>query len=197
MKTENIAILDIETTWKNHLMSIGIVIAADETLEIVDKRYYILLPNKYEGGMYIRALYINGVHVDKEGSRQTIIEDIKNFLKAHNVQRIFAYNALFDYGQLPELDYFKWYDIMKVAAYKQYNYKIPIDAECFKTGRLKHGYGVEKMYRLLSGNYDYFETHNALLDAIDELAIMRMMNRSMRNYELARICIYKTNSYSK
>ena len=34
---------------------------------------------------------------------------------------------------------------------------------------MKRGYGVESMLRLLSGNCAYRETHNGLLDALDEL----------------------------
>lgn len=67
-----------------------------------------------------------------------------------------------------------WHDIMRIAAYRQYNPMIPTSAECCKTGRLKRGYGVENIMRMI-GNKDYIETHNALLDARDELEIMRLL----------------------
>lgn len=69
----------------------------------------------------------------------------------------------------------KWHDIMGMAAYVQYNPAIPKGAKLCSTGRLKSGYGVEPMLRLLSGNNMYFETHNAVLDAIDELKIMMLL----------------------
>ena len=60
------------------------------------------------------------------------------------------YNASFDKRHLPELhDGFSWRDIMKVAAYKQHNPHIPNHMPCCGTGRLRRGYGVEQMLRIL------------------------------------------------
>ena len=78
---------------------------------------------------------------------------------------------------------FHWYDIMRLAAYRQHNPKIPPHADCCTTGRLKRGYGVEPMLRLLSGDRTYQETHNAVLDAVDELGIMRLMGRGLEEYQ--------------
>lgn len=189
---EIFAVIDTETTWDNKLMSIGIVIADSVTFEAVDKRYYILLPYKNHGGMYTNSLYINGVYPDLEGTRKSCISELKKFLADYKVQKIFAYNALFDYGHLAELQYFEWFDIMKIAAYRQYNKKIPDYADCFKTGRLKRGYGVESIYRLLSENRLYCETHNALFDAVDELLIMQMLDLKLDVYDSARIGNTKT-----
>ena len=100
---------------------------------------------------------------------------------------MFAYNAAFDYRHLPELSHLSWYDIMKVAAYRQHNPRIPHCAECYGTGRLKRGYGVESVYRMLSEDLEYCEMHNALTDAMDELIIMRMLNHELGKYALARI----------
>lgn len=184
---DRFAVIDTETTWDNKLMSIGIVIADSVTFEAVDKRYYILLPYKNNGGMYSNSLYINGIYPDSECTRESCIKELKKFLLSYKVQKIFAYNALFDYGHLTELQYFEWFDIMKIAAYRQYNRKIPECADCFKTGRLKRGYGVESIYRLLSENKFYYETHNALFDAVDELSIMQMLGLSFEVYNFAKI----------
>ena len=83
---------------------------------------------------------------------------------------------------MPEFAKMRWHDIMRLAAYRQHNAKIPRSAECFSTGRLKRGYGVEAMLRLLSGNRGYCETHNALYDALDELEIMRLLGHSLDQY---------------
>jgi len=69
-----------------------------------------------------------------------------------------------------------------VAAYRQYNPAIPAWAECCGTGRLKRGYGVEPMLRILSGQSSYRETHNALEDALDELKIMELLGRRPEDY---------------
>jgi hypothetical protein len=176
------AVIDTETTWDDAVMSIGTVIADSETFELVDKRYYILIPYKNYGGMYTNALYADGIKPDLECSREKALDELRRFLVSYDVATIFAYNAAFDYRHLPELRHIAWHDIMKLAAYRQYNPKIPSCAECYGTGRLKRGYGVESIYRLLSENLAYCEMHNALADAIDELEIMRLLNHELCRY---------------
>ena len=78
---------------------------------------------------------------------------------------------------------------MRLAAYRQSNPKIPADADLCSTGRLKRGYGVESMLRLLSGNHTYHETHNAYFDAMEELQIMRLLGHPLTEYPpLKSIC---------
>ena len=184
-----LAVIDTETTWGDEVMSIGIAIADPDDFRLIDKRYYILTPFKNHGGMYTCALYVKGIIPDLEGSRLKVINDIIYFLAEHEVSDIFAYNAVFDFRHLPELRYLRWYDIMKLAAYRQYNRKIPTDAECCGTGKLKRGYGVESIYRMLSGDAGYCELHNALTDALDELEIMRLLGIRLESYNAAAVSV--------
>lgn len=184
---KNFAVIDTETTWQDKVMSIGIVTADSETFELTDKKYYILTPFKNQGGMYSNALYSGGIKPDMECSRNDAMLDLICFLEDNSVDDIYAYNAVFDCNHLPELQMYNWYDIMRLAAYKQFNSKIPPNAELHSTGRLKRGYGVENIYRMLSGNNKYCEMHNALQDAIDELEIMRMLNFKTERYSAAKI----------
>ena len=170
-------------------MSIGIAIAESTDFGLIAKRYYILLPFKNDGGMYSGVLYARGIKPDLECGRNEAMDDIKTFLAKYDVGSIFAYNALFDHEHLPELHYLKWYDIMKLSSNRNYNDKIPADAECCKTGRLKRGYGVESIYRMLSGDPKYNELHNALADALDELEIMRMLKVPLEQYRFAEISL--------
>ena len=181
------AVIDTETTWGDSVMSIGIVIADNETYGVIDKRYYILTPFKNHGGMYSHALYVNDIKPDLECPRDAAMTDITQFLADYRVESMFAYNASFDHRHLPELSHLSWHDIMKIAAYRQHNPKIPVSAECYGTGRLKRGYGVENIYRMLSENLMYREMHNALTDAIDELEIMRLLKHRLSKYRSARI----------
>lgn len=179
------AVIDTETTWRDEVMSIGIALSDFDGFALADKRYYILTPYKDHGGMYTDTLYV--CKPDLECSRAAAMRDLRGLLESCNVTDIFAYNAIFDYRHLPELQYLDWYDIMKLAAYRQYNPKIPHNANCCGTGRLKSGYGVESIYRMLSGNQNYREHHNALTDAVDELKIMRMLNHGFKVYSNAKI----------
>ena len=181
------AVIDTETTWGDAVMSIGIVIAESLTFKLIDKRYYILTPFKNHGGMYTCALYANNIKPDLECSREKAMNDLRRLLTDHDVATIFAYNAAFDYRHLPELRHLDWHDIMKLAAYRQHNPKIPSCAECYGTGRLKRGYGVESVYRMLSEDWAYSEMHNALTDAIVELEIMRLLNHELGRYALTKI----------
>ncbi len=191
---ERFAVIDTETTWANELMSIGVVISDSKNFNVADKRYYILLPYKNHGAMYSSELYINGIVPDSEGDRMSIIRELSKFLSDWNINKIFAYNALFDRSRLPELNCFAWYDIMKIACNKLYNKKIPDSAECYSTGKLKRGYGVENIYRLLSDNIKYRETHNALYDAADELFIMKMLELEIESYDTVKLNYNNTRS---
>lgn len=177
-----IALIDTETNWADQVMSVGAVIADEETFRVVDARYHIFPQECEVGGMYSGALYLNTPVSPVVCCRKDGMQELVRWLAAYDVQMIFAYNAAFDKKHLPELGQFAWYDIMRLAAYRQQNPMIPAGADCFSTGRLKRGYGVEPMLRLLSGNHGYRETHNALFDAMDELEIMRLMGRPVEDY---------------
>lgn len=168
------AVIDTETNWSNQVMSIGTVIADEDTFRILDSRYHILTPEEREGGKYADRLYITD-HPHTTCTRGEATADLLSWLGTHGVTRIFAYNARFDRTHLPELEGLVWHDIMRLAAYKQYNTHIPACAPCCKSGRLKSGYTVEDIIRMLTHCDTYCETHNAILDAQDELGIMRML----------------------
>ncbi len=184
---EYFAVIDTETTWSDEVMSIGVAIADLVSFEPVDKRYYILTPQCNSGGMYSFVMNVKGVKVDLKDSRSVVINNLISTLKSYNIKFLFAYNASFDYKHLPELQDYMWFDIMKLAAYKQYNKHIPETAECCGTGRLKRNYGVEPIMRMLSGKRAYREVHNAVCDAVDELKIMELLGYSIYEYDCAQI----------
>ncbi len=175
------AVIDTETTWNDLVMSIGVVLGQTGDFRCVDAKYYVLTPEIEIGGMYDAAMYPPGIPYTL-CSRQEALEDLKTWLSSAGVEKIFAYNAAFDCRHLPELHHLQWFDIMRLAAYRQHNPFIPACADCCSTGRLKRGYGVESMLRLLSGDGSYHETHNALLDARDELRIMKLLGTRLEDY---------------
>lgn len=182
---QKFAVIDTETTYSGSVMSIGIVISNSQKFRPEKQKYYVITPFKNEPAMYSGVLYI--AKPDLEGSRGGVISDALKFLKENSVRKIFAYNAKFDHGLLPELGGFDWYDIMKLTSNTQFNKKIPKDAELYKNGRMKRGYGVENMLRILSGDQNYCETHNAVRDSLDELEIMRLLGLGLEVYETAKI----------
>ena len=179
------AVIDTETTWTDKVMSIGIAIADGNTKKLKNSKYYIITPEYKSGGMFSST--INDAPKEKSFvlSRLEAVKDIKSLLQKETIDTIFAYNANFDYKHLPELDSYTWVDIMKIAAYKQYNKFIPENALCCGTGRLKSGYGVESILNMIIG--DYHETHNAYFDAIDELKIVELLGLDIEIYYNARL----------
>lgn len=179
---EYFAVIDTETNWADAVMSIGTVVADADTFRPVAAKYHILPAACALGGMYEDALFLDTPVKPILCSRGAAMRDLCLWLSRHGVTSVFAYNALFDRGHLPELDGFLWHDIMRLAAYRQHNPKIPDTAELYATGRMKRGYGVESMLRLLSGDRTYCETHNALFDAMDELKLMRLLGHGVGEY---------------
>ena len=188
-----IAVIDTETNWRDEVMSIGIAVADEKTFKCCDTKYYIIDPEYKVGGIYSNVLrYSDGkrnINIAKEVvlSRKKALAEIDKFLKESGITKIFAYNGKFDLGHLKELNGYEWYDIMRLAAYKQFNRAITDDMACCKTGRLKTNYGVEPITRMLSGERGYCEVHNAVYDAVDELRIIELLEHEICKYECARI----------
>ena len=176
------AVIDTETNWADQVMSIGTVIADTDTFEKVDMKYHILPIECGIGGMYEDALFIDTPVAPTYCAREEAIRDLIAWFDRYGVEMIFAYNACFDRNHLPELYDYHWFDIMRLAAYRQHNPKIPTNADLCATGRLKRGYGVEAMLRLLSGNTAYRESHNAIFDALEELQIMQLLGHPLSHY---------------
>ena len=62
---------------------------------------------------------------------------------------------------------------------------------------MKHGYGVEDILKMLSKNRRYSETHNAVLDAEDELRIMQLLGHGINEYDIAFVSDKKTKGRSQ
>lgn len=184
---ERIAVIDTETTWSDQVMSIGLVIASADSFEPVEGKYYVLTPEVKEGGMFSGVLYPKSMDKVEECTRKQAVADIIATLYKNGVSKLFAYNASFDKAHLPELDMFSWFDIMRIAANKNYNKAISSDIDCYKNGKMKKGYGVEPIIQMLSGDKKYHEIHNALCDAVDELSIINMLNCPLETYADAQL----------
>lgn len=181
-----IAVIDTETNWQNEVMSLGVALGDVKTFRCIGRRYYIFEPECRVGSMFSNVVHLRGVD-EITCTRDEAIADLGQYLMDSRIAKIFAYNAKFDYGHLPELRGFEWYDIMRIAAYRQFNKAIPESIPCYKTGRLKTNYGVEPIMQMLSGDRTYREVHNAVMDAVDELKIIELLQLGLDVYDIARI----------
>lgn len=130
------SVIDTETNWADQVMSIGTVIADENTYQPIESKYHILPIECEIGGMYEGTLFIKTPVQPILCTRAEAIADLRAWFGQHEVRSIFAYNACFDRNHLPELRDYDWYDIMRLAAYRQHNPKIPANADCCSTGRL-------------------------------------------------------------
>lgn len=174
------AVIDTETNWERNVMSIGVVVADSEDFNIIDSRYYVIYPEASKRGQYADRIF-KASHDIIRASRSGALSQLKIWIESNCVNDLFAYNAHFDKNLLPELNCYRWHDIMKIAAKKEHNPYIPDDSDCWKGGRLRSGYGVEAMLRIL-GEDDYCETHIAIMDAMDELRIMEILGHPIDYY---------------
>lgn len=198
---EAFAVIDTETTWSDPrrlrfgtkfldtVFSLGVVIADANTFEIIRIAYYILTPENTERAMYAEVSEIAPDSITKKCTREECIADLRTILSSYRVRDIFAYNASFDFKHLPELMSYSWHDIMRKAAYKEFNPLLKsMASDIFhSTGRLKRGYGVEAMCRLFKNDEYFSETHCAVFDAMDELFIMKKLKFKINTYPLLNI----------
>ena len=180
---EIIAVIDTETNWVDQVMSLGVVTAESGSFRPLDRKYYILTPECLTEGMYSDRMDLVPPSETRICTREQAMGELISWLKAQGVEKIFAYNARFDLHHLPELGDFSWFDIMRLAAYRQFNDSISCREEFCTTGRLRRHYGVEPILRCLRGESRYEEPHNALLDARDELQIMELLGKPLNLYE--------------
>ena len=178
------SVIDTETNWADQVMSIGTVIADADTFQPIAAKYHILSEECAVGGMFYDALFLDTPVKPILCTREEAMADLSRWLCRYDVTSLFAYNAGFDRNHLPELRCFEWYEFMRISNYRQHYLEITASADCYSTGRMKRGYGVESMLRLLSGNCTYWETHNALFDALDELEIVRLLGLGIHEYIL-------------
>lgn len=183
---ELIAVLDTETNWDDRLMSVGVVTARDGEFTPIERLYFVIDPEYTRGGIYEDSLFLPGVEPTVL-SMDEAVAALSAFFKERGITRLFAYNARFDRAVLSGITGFRWFDIMGLAQYRQFNPAIPKTAECWSTGRMKRGFGVEPILRMLSGDPAYCEQHNALTDAVDELSIMRLLGHGAETYVFAEI----------
>lgn len=182
-----IAVIDIETNFDDDIVSLGIVIGDAKSYNILDAKYFVVYPAANIWGLYNSVLFLSNNFGTYKCQWQDVVRDVKKLLEQYQVKDIFAYNASFDYRHMPEFADYNWYDIMKIAAYKQHNPHLSPRLEYCATGRLKTNYGVESIMRMLTASRSYTETHNALYDALDELKIMRLIGVPVSNYLIARL----------
>lgn len=185
---QNFAVIDIETNHLRNVISIGVVIGNSIDFSVIDQNYWVIENNLKDYGMFNDRIAISSPHyaMNYVEVYEQAIEKLIEFLNSYNVKDWFSYTK-FDYNILTELrKNFNYYDISIIAKNIHFNDSLSKNADTNVDGSLRKGYGVEQIYRQLSRDRNYQEEHNALLDAIDELKIMRMLELSYKAFKVKR-----------
>lgn len=182
MSQEKIAVLDIETTYSDNIISVGVAIGYSNTFEKIDEKYFVFPEYLNEKALFTDRVYWVEAERITECPKAEGIKQIREFLDEHNIKKIYAFNAGFDYRHLPELHDYSWHDIMRVAKNPTL-YDGLSDCVKFTSEGLIKNCGAELVLRMLKKDDTYTELHNGLTDAIDELEIMRLLGVSIEVYD--------------
>jgi hypothetical protein len=182
---QTIAIIDTKTNYIDNAISVGVAIVNTNNWQLQQAQYYLISPELINNHQYDN---LNIAHVYKSyfGQLSDVENHIRKLLSDYNVTNIYAYNATFVFQSLPGLQLYFWYDIMKIAAYKQYNKYLPQNIEYLENGRIKYGYGIKNIMEYLTQTY-FFYTNHALYDVLDEIRIMKMLELNIEEYNQAKI----------
>ena len=149
-----------------------------------------------------RIISLLGADTEYILEKKELAARLKDIMRRHMPAVLLAYNAKFDEeivgpAMAKLLPNSEWRDIMQVAKNVFSNPKLtelhPFlakfeDPNYFQNGNIKKGFSAEAIYRLLFDKSDgtaeppesdprevYHETHNAILDALDEFEIFKAL----------------------
>lgn len=206
-----VAVIDVETTWRDEVMSIGAVIVdTQDKYRILEIAYWLVTPFCYQPAMFSRAIdlsmvkersffYKKGNRVldsvtEKEDSFEKCIAGLQALLDCHDVSSCFAYNGHFDKRHLLDIDGVAWFDL--VVPFTSYDLNPYISSQKIppenlgvgKAGlRLVKEYSFFNIMRYIPGCKRYYETHNGCVDAFEEAMAMQMMKLPRDEYRISWI----------
>lgn len=203
-----VAVIDVETTWHDEVMSIGAVIVdTRDKYRILDVAYWLVSPFCYQPAMFSGAIELSMVKessffyqkgncildsvTETEDTFENCIAGLKALLDRYYVSSCFAYNGHFDKRHLLDLDGVVWFDlVVPFTSYDLNPYlsseKIPGENLGFgKAGvRLVKEYSFFDIMRHIPGCKRYRETHNGCVDAFEEAMAMQMMKLPRDEYRI-------------
>ena len=187
---EYVAIIDTKTNYLGNAISIGVAIV-NAQFEIQQAQYY-LIPEELMNEHASKDDY-DIVHVYKTyyGRLFDCQNHIRTILNQYNITNIYAYNAFYVKQTLPEMNNYNWFDVARIATYKQYNHKIPINTKCDENGQLLR-YTLSNVMELMTNGYYRYVNH-ALYNALDIIQLMKYIGLSIDKYEHAKLTCNKKN----
>lgn len=181
-----IAIIDAKLNFIDEIISIGIAIVDAKTFEIKTAEYFLVPEELIIDGFNNGNITIAHTYQTYFGAHKDIENHIRKLLNQYNITNIYTFNGKFIYSKLTGLQKYHWYDIMKVAAYKQYNYKLPDNLMFNDQGRLLYKCNIKDLMEILTKTYFYYTNH-ALYDVLDETKMMKLLDLNINVYDCAKM----------
>lgn len=187
MTNENLdffAIIDTKTNYYGNAISIGVVVV-NSHFEIQQAQYYLIPEELIHDHNHKDDFDIIHVYKTYFGRLFDCENHIRTLMNQYNITNIYAYNAFYVKKSLPEMNNYNWFDIAKVATYKQYNHELPLDADYDENGQLLR-YAMKNVIELMMKTY-YKCVNHALYNALDELKIMKLIGLPIEKYSHTKI----------
>ena len=183
---ETIAILDAKTNFIDNIISIGVSIVNAKTFEVKTAEYFLIPEELIVDGLNNNNVNIHHIYKTYFGAQKDVENHIRKLLNQYGITNIYTFNGKFIYKQLTGLQNYHWYDIIKVAAHKQYNYKLPDNLMFNDQGRLLYKCNIKDLMEILTKTYFYYTNH-ALYDTLDIARIMKIVDLNINVYDCAKI----------
>ncbi len=189
INTDTIAIISVKTNSMGHAIAIGVAVIDANQWQLQQAQYYIISDELLCYYTYDN-IYLSHVYKSYFGKLGDVENHIRKTLTKYQITNIYAYNAQFVCKTCPGLHMYYWYDIMKIAAYKQYNSYLPSNIDYLDNGRIKYKYNIPHIMEYLNISYFRYVDH-ALYDVLDELRIMKTLNININTYDIAHVTTAK------
>lgn len=195
MFNEHVAIVRAIDNLSGKCAALGIVVIDRDTLAVTEKKYF-LCSDCIGENIPIDNLCPYELEIKETGEEITIIDRgdmekaICGWLKDHDIHEFLFYGGGTDKRCLSPVIKdlgIGWFDVSYIAAYQQRNPRLQMlgmPANYFSgTGRLTCGYGLQDMYRMMTGSRTYERSYNAIEEAKDILVIINMIGVPLSAYE--------------
>ena len=181
-----IAIIDAKLNFIDEIISIGIAIVDAKTFKVKTAEYFLVPEELIIDGFNNDNITIAHTYQTYFGAHKDIENHIRKLLNQYNITNIYTFNGKFIYRKLAGLQKYHWYDIIKVAAYKQYNYKLPDNLMFNDQGRLLYKCNIKDLMEILTKTYFYYTNH-ALYDTLDIARMMSLIDLPIEQYGFSKI----------
>lgn len=175
-----VAVLRTMTNSEGSLCAVGVVITNTADWRPIAEYRYVIAPEAETADQDVLFLPVEKDCICTSCRSEHLLFRLKQMLSEEKVQYIVSYGSSARFF-LPGID-LPWLDIQNVSAYRKYNPFIPKKAKLYRNGRMKSGYGMEAMMRIVTGDKSYIRTGNPVRDCEADLCILERIHPDLGTF---------------